>query len=130
MPRVFISYHTPDRSHAEELAREIRAVGNTVWFEAWEISLGDSIIQKINQGLEQAEYVVLCFTPSGVNRPWLSREWMSTLAQQLNGRNIKLLPVRLTGGAPPAILADIRYADLEADWRNGVSELLRAIGSS
>jgi hypothetical protein len=40
---------------------------------------------------------------------------------------VKLLPVRLTGGKPPAILADIRYADLVADWTKGFAELTRAI---
>lgn len=39
----------------------------------------------------------------------------------------KLLPVRLTGGDPPAILADIKYADLVTSWTRGVADLLRAI---
>jgi hypothetical protein len=52
---------------------------------------------------------------------------MSTLARQLNGHNVKILPIRLTGGQPPAILADIKYLDLMKDWNRGVSELLRAI---
>jgi hypothetical protein len=52
---------------------------------------------------------------------------MSALARQLNGRGINLLPARLTGGEPPAILEDIRYADLATDWDSGVADLLAAI---
>jgi len=59
--------------------------------------------------------------------PWMSREWMAALAMQLNGHSIRLLPVRLTGGQPPALLADIRYADLVTDWDTGLAELLRAL---
>jgi hypothetical protein len=51
---------------------------------------------------------------------------MSALARQLEGHNVRILPVRLTGGGPPAILADIKYADLVRDWDKGVAELLAA----
>jgi len=52
---------------------------------------------------------------------------MSALARQLDGCHVKILPVLLTGGSPPAILADIKYADLVRDWDRGVKQLLRAI---
>jgi hypothetical protein len=57
----------------------------------------------------------------------MSREWMSALARQLGGAGVIVLPVRLTGGSPPAILADIKYADLTADWDGGVHALCAAI---
>jgi hypothetical protein len=57
----------------------------------------------------------------------MSREWMSVLARQLAGAQVRLLPVRLTGGSPPAILADIKYADLAAGWSKGLAELCAAI---
>jgi hypothetical protein len=81
----------------------------------------------MNAGLEGASYLVLCYSATGVLAPWMSREWMSALAMQLNGRDIRLLPARLTGGQPPALLADIRYADLVSDWATGLADLLRAI---
>ena len=58
---------------------------------------------------------------------WMGREWMSSLARQLNGYGIKILPVRLSGGEPPPILADIKFADLTKNWQVGIDELLRAM---
>jgi hypothetical protein len=52
---------------------------------------------------------------------------MSTLARQLDGQPVKILPVHLTGGSVPEILADLKYADLVADWDDGVRRLLAAI---
>ena len=95
--------------------------------DEWNIGLGDSIVERMDEGLAGATYVVVCYSSSGVTSPWMGREWMSALARQLNGHGVKLLPVRLTGGNPPAILADIKYADLVKDWPKGLSELLRAI---
>ena len=127
MANVFISHRGSDAQEAERLANEVRSAGHQVWLDKWNISLGDSIVERMNEGLEGATYVVVCYSSAGVTSPWMSREWMSALARQLNGYGIKVLPVRLTGGDPPAILADLKYADLVSDWSQGVSELLRAM---
>lgn len=127
MANVFISHRRSDTQQAERLATEIRNAGHTVWFDEWEIGIGDSIIGRMNEGLEGTGYLILCYSASGVDSEWISREWMSALARQLNGYGIKVLPVLLTGGRPPAILADIKYADLVADWSRGMTELLGAI---
>jgi len=112
---------------ARRLAEALRSAGHSVWLDAWEITVGDSIIYQINRGLEAANFLVLCCSTSGDTAPWMSREWMATLARQLNGVGVKILPVLLSGNIVPAILSDIKYADLTADWTAGLSELLRAI---
>lgn len=127
MPNVFLSHRGEDKTLAERLAVELQRVGHEVWLDTWKINLGDSIIERINQGLEGAGYVVLCCSSRGVTSPWMGREWMSSLARQLNGHRVKLLPILLTGSDIPAILADIKYADLRHDWRLGVATLLKAI---
>jgi hypothetical protein len=127
MSRLFISHRGADASEAERLARELSAAGHQVWLDFWEILVGDSIVGKINEGLEGTEYLILCYSEQGVLAPWMSREWMAALSGQLNGSGVKLLPVRLTGGKPPTILADLRYADLVADWSSGFAAILAAI---
>jgi hypothetical protein len=127
MANVFISHRRADVVPAERLAEQLRAAGHRVWFDEWEIGLGDSIVGRMNEGLEGASYLVLCYSADGVDAPWIGREWLSALARQLQGQGVKILPVLLTGGRPPAILADIRHADLCADWDRGLAELLKAI---
>jgi hypothetical protein len=127
MAHVFISHRRADASQAEKLANDIRGAGHEVWLDDWEINIGDSIVGRMQGGLEASAYLVLCYSAIGVMAPWISREWMSALARQMNGSNVKILPVILTGGGPPAILGDIQYADLVADWDAGVKSLLRAI---
>jgi hypothetical protein len=127
MANVFVSHRRIDAALAEKLASDIKAAGHRVWLDDWDISIGDSIIQRMHEGLTGSAYLVLCYSDSGVDAPWINREWHSALARQLDGETVKLLPVRLSGGKPPAILADIQYADLVADWPDGVTRLLRAI---
>ena len=115
MANVFVSHRSSDVATAVKLAEEIRNAGHNVWLDEWEINLGDSIIDRMNQGLTGATFLVICCSSAGVVVPWMGREWMSALARQLNGKNIRLLPVLLEGGAPPAILEDIKYADLRKE---------------
>jgi hypothetical protein len=99
----------------------VREAGFRVWLDEWEIVVGDSIIERMQEGLDSARFLILCYSDAGVLAPWMSREWMSALARQLEGHAVKILPVRLSGGSPPALLADIRYADLVRDWERGSS---------
>ena len=126
MANVFISHRKADVALAEQLAQEVKGAGHDVWFDDWKIDIGDSIVERINEGLEGMSYLVLCYSSSGMSA-WVNREWMPTLSRQLSGQPVKILPVLLSGGEPPAILADIKYADLIKDWSRGVQDLLKAI---
>lgn len=127
MAAVFISHRGSDAVRSRDLAEVIRAAGHDVWLDEWKITPGDSIIARIEEGLQNADFIVLCLSADGVTAPWVSREWMSTLARQLEGHNVKVVPVQLSGGQLPAILADIKVADLAASWDTGVTALLTAL---
>jgi hypothetical protein len=124
---VFISHRDDDAVQAARLAKAIEAAGHIVRLDAWEIKVGDSIIQFMNDALTSSNYLVLGYSADGVNGPWISREWMPALAAELETRNIKILPVRLSGTQGPAILADRKYADLTRNFNVGVAALLAAI---
>ena len=126
MANVFISHRKADAVAAERLAVAIEKSGHRVWLDEWEIGIGDSIVARVNQGLEGAAYLVLCYSSAGLSE-WVNREWQSALARQLAGHGVKVLPVLLSGGTPPAILADIKHADLVTSWDQGVQDLLKAI---
>lgn len=127
MANVFISHRGADQVAAERLAEGLRDRGHHVWIDVWEIDLGDSIIEKIDTGLHESQFLLLCYSNASTMSPWMDREWMSSLARQLDGANIKILPVRLIDGTPPSILADIKYADLAADWQIGLDAICSAL---
>lgn len=127
MANVFVSHRSADAAEARRLAEDLRRAGHSVWLDEWVIDIGDSIVARIDDGLRGAAYLIMCYSDAGVSSPWMSREWMSALARQMEGHDVRILPVMLTGAAGPAILADIRAADLQADWDAGLASLLRSI---
>ncbi|MEY9857790.1 hypothetical protein ABH935_003403 [Catenulispora sp. GAS73] len=127
MANVFISHRSSDAAEAERLATELKDRGHEVWLDIWTVRVGDSIVERMNEGLTGMAYLVLCYSDAGVTSPWISSEWMSTLARQLYGEPVKILPVRLTGDVAPAILRDLKHADLVSDWAKGIEDLCAAI---
>lgn len=126
MAKIFVCHRSTDSESAERLAEAVRAAGHQVWLDVWEIGIGDQIIGKMNFGLAESTYLLLCYSSSG-ETPWMTIEWASTLARQLDGVDVKVLPVRLTGTKGPAILGGTKHADLLSDWEKGLAELLKAI---
>jgi hypothetical protein len=127
MSEVFISHRSTDAVAAKRLAEDIQRAGHNVWLDEWAIDIGDSIVRRMEEGLQGSAYLVLCYSDAGVMAPWISREWMSALARQMEGQDTRVLPVMLTGKVVPAILADIRTADLRTDWNKGLALLLQSI---
>nr|VFJ89793.1 MAG: TIR domain-containing protein [Candidatus Kentron sp. H]VFJ91348.1 MAG: TIR domain-containing protein [Candidatus Kentron sp. H]VFJ97873.1 MAG: TIR domain-containing protein [Candidatus Kentron sp. H] len=129
MGNLFISHRKVDAPRAECPVHELTAAGHDVRFDEWWIDIGDSIVERINQGLEGMSYPVLCYSAVGLS-PCVNREWMPILARQLARHPVEPLPTLFSGNGNtvPAILADIKYANLVKDWDGGVQVLLRAKG--
>jgi len=68
---------------------------------------------------------VLCLSAHDVLSPWMSRNAFG-LARQLNGENVKLLPVRLTGGSPLRFWRH-QIADAVKDYTSALAELVAVI---
>ena len=73
MAGVFISHRGADTAVAERLARELQGLGShDVWLDIDRIDIGDSIVAKIDDGLANANALILCLSSSGMS-PWISR---------------------------------------------------------
>ena len=71
MASVFISHRGADQDAAERLARELRNRGHVVWLDTWKINIGDSIVERINDGLSGSSHLVLCYSDAGSTSPWM-----------------------------------------------------------
>ncbi len=56
-PTVFFSHSWEDNDRVRPLAAMLER-GTDVWFDQWEIKAGDSIVQKMNQGLSTCKRVL------------------------------------------------------------------------
>ena len=89
--------------------------------------VGDSIIGRINEGLQTADYLVAVLSPRSVIKLWVQRELNSAMMRQLDDSGIKILPVLIEPCDLPALMADIKYANFTSDFSVGFRELLDAL---
>ena len=57
MPSLFLSHTRVDKPFVEKLASDLKQLGINVWFDKWEIKVGDSITWKIADGIRENEYL-------------------------------------------------------------------------
>lgn len=125
--RLFLCHASEDKNTARELGSYLSSRGVEVWLDEWEIRVGDSIVAKINEGLEAASHLALLLSANSVNKLWVRREFSSALMRQLKDNSVSVLPLRLDDSPIPAVFADIRYADCRANLQSGFEDVLRAI---
>lgn len=83
---VFMSHASEDKeSIARPLAEALEARGLRVWFDNQEILIGDSIRQKIEEGLAQSSYGVVI-----LSKPFISKFWTNF---ELDGLIERVLPI-------------------------------------
>lgn len=129
MAKVFISYTAANRDVARRLASDLQHLGHEVFFDEWSIPLGDSIVSSVNQGLTDAEYVVILLSKDSVHSVWMQREWQSKYYEEAQRNQMMLLPALLEDCEIPALLADKKHADLR-NYALGLAALAMRIAPS
>lgn len=126
--KVFISYNCADRQLAQKIAGDLQEKGLLVWWDEWEIKVGDSIIQKISSGISTSAHLIVLLSPDSVSSAWVQREVNSAMMKQLsNEKGITVLPALLADCEIPVLLRDIRWADFRKSYKTGLGELLEAL---
>lgn len=78
---------------ARRLAEALQSKHIEVWWAPWRIAAGDSLRQKIDEGLAGCTHFLVLLTPQSVNRPWVNQEMDAALVRKLRDQ-CRFLPVR------------------------------------
>ncbi len=127
MATCFISHASSDKPFAKKLGNDLKDRGHKVWLDAWEIKVGQSIPSKIEEGLNESDFVLVILSESAIASKWVEREWKAKFWDQINHANTYVLPCLIEKCAIPTLLKGIKYANFEADYTAGLSELIDAI---
>lgn len=128
MKQVFLSHTSVDKPFVEKLAKDLGRLGVEVWFDKYEIKVGESIFQRVDEGLRDSEYFAIVLSPSALKSEWVQAELSAAWHKKmLTGRNA-ILPILYQSCELPTLLQPIRYADFREDYRAGLSDLARVFG--
>jgi hypothetical protein len=90
---VFISHASEDKADvARPLAAQLQKLGLRVWLDELELTLGDSLRRKIDQGLAGSRYGLVILSPAFFEKEWPNKELDGLVARE-DGREKVVLPV-------------------------------------
>jgi predicted RNA-binding Zn-ribbon protein involved in translation (DUF1610 family) len=124
---VFISHNKADKDVAREIALFLAAENVNVWFDEWEISAGDSIVQEINTGLRGCTHFIILWSENASTSNWVRRELQSTLAKATQTGSPRVLPILLDNTPLPELLSDICYIRYHDGTEEDRREIVRNI---
>jgi hypothetical protein len=124
---AFLSHSSKDKPFIRQLAADLNAHGIAVWLDEQRIRVGDSIPERIGQGLAESDVFVIAISANSVGSEWVKRELNNALVSEVERRDVKILPIKLDDAAVPRVIADKRYADFSRSYKAGLDDLLNAM---
>jgi TIR domain-containing protein len=97
---VFISHATEDKERfVRPLAEALRRRDVTVWYDEWQLAVGDRLVEKIDDGLSHSRFGVVVLSPAFFNKNWSRAELQAFAALEMRQGRSLLLPIWLDLGA-------------------------------
>src|ERR1035438_2297175 len=120
---LFLCHASEDKPFVDRLASYLDTREVPIWYDKREIKLGESIVTRINEGLESASHLVVILSKASVSKQWVQKELSAALMKHLKDRSIAIIPVLRESCAIPPLLADLKYSDCRVDSDAGFKEL-------
>ncbi|MBD9633623.1 toll/interleukin-1 receptor domain-containing protein [Pseudomonas sp. PDM19] len=111
--RVFLSHNHHDKPFVRKLAADLEAHNVTCWLDEAEMKIGDSLIQKIREGIDNSDYFAVVVSPHSVIAPWVQNELDVAMSFQIGGKKIKVLPLVVAECELPGLLPGKLYGDFK-----------------
>ncbi|MDA4108912.1 toll/interleukin-1 receptor domain-containing protein [Mycolicibacterium holsaticum] len=121
--KVFISHASADKPTVRAITQALKDSGVNVWLDEADIRVGESITEGVTSGLVSSDLLLLAFSHQALQSRWVKRE-LNAFFMTAMANDKPIVPCRLDDSDPPALLADIKYADFRDDFAAGMSAVL------
>lgn len=108
---IFLSHTWADKPFARRLSCDLEKAGAVVWLDEAEIKIGDSLIEKIREGIDSVDYLAVILSPDAVSSTWVQKEVDIAMNQEIKGKQVKVLPLLYKECSLPWFLEGKMYAD-------------------
>ena len=86
---------------------------------------GDSLIGKIEEAIDKADYLLVILSPDSAESKWMKREVRMAMHREIAGQRVMGIPVLNRDCDVPGFLRDKLYVDFrtEADFFPGLNQV-------
>jgi hypothetical protein len=126
--KVFISHSSADKQFVRGLAVDLAAIGHQPWLDEWEILAGESIIERVGSGVEDADLMVVVLSRNAMASKWVENEWHAKYWTEVSKRRVAVIPVLIEDCEIPALLRAKKYVDFRDNYASALELLAKSIG--
>ena len=112
------------------LAADLRDAGHTVWIDETEILVGDSLIEKIRDAIDNVDFIAAIVSLTSIDSQWVKKELDLASNREIDEKRVVVLPILLDDVELPGFLKGKYYADFikEENYQDGLNALLKRLG--
>lgn len=117
--KVFLSHSSKDEKVVDMLFDEFQKSAISAWYDKYQIEPGDSITDKINEGLKESELGIICISNSFLDSStgWTKSELNYFVQRRMNNpeKMFIIVNIDVPHSELPPLVQDYKYIDLKRD---------------
>lgn len=90
---AFMCHASEDKDLARRIATDFHSAGIETFFDEWDITAGQSVRARIDEGLTVSTHVVVLLTDKSLAKPWVNAEIDAAFVRKVAGQGT-LIPLR------------------------------------
>ena len=126
--KIFISHSSFDKAFVRSLATDLAIIGHQPWVDEWEILAGESIVERVSAGIEDADLMIVVLSQSAISSQWVENEWQSKYWAEINEKRVLIIPLVINDCTIPTLLRAKKYVDFRQDYTEALKLLTKSIG--
>lgn len=127
---VFLSHTSDDKPFVRQLKKSLEDHGvENVWLDEAEIQIGDSLTDKIEEGLTKTKFIGIVLSPKSIESKWVKRELEIAINREITTGEVVILPLLHQVCKLPTFLTGKLYADFTTpdNYQESLKKLLRRL---
>ncbi|MCP4560320.1 MAG: toll/interleukin-1 receptor domain-containing protein [Bosea sp.] len=127
--RIFLSHNSADKVLVRTLAMLLAGEGLNLFFDEWDIRLGDPLIGSIERGLQEADVFIIVWSEAARRSNWVDVELQTFMRRRIDNQALRIVPLMLDATPLPALLSNFAGMNLAPDNPTGntVETVVRAL---
>ena len=91
--KTFISHSSKDKSLVYQITDILKS--QNVWFDAWDMEVGDTLSDKIETGIDEAKNFLIILSNNSVNSSWVKYELNMAIIKFLENEDYRIIVARI-----------------------------------
>ncbi len=104
---IFVSHTHTDKDFVEKLVNDLNRWHFDLWFSTWEIAPGESIVEKVQNGVTDSDSLIVILSKKACEANWVKKEVNSFLFSMISEKKGNLIPIMIEDCKPALFIREL-----------------------